>query len=106
MPRIRQAKLPPGVIEVCKDYIGRTVTISDRSWQHILDGHPEMDGLHLAVKTAIERADHREPGNTPGIEKLYGAKLGPAAWLVVVVAYDPQGRGKIVTAYPQAKDPK
>jgi hypothetical protein len=105
MPRLRKPDLPPGVMDICTDYLGRAVMLEEARWNHILEGHPEMDGLHLAVKTAVERADHRAEGNGPGIEKLYGAKLGPAAWLVVVVAYGPQGRGNILTAYPQAKDP-
>jgi hypothetical protein len=105
MARLRKPPLPAGVIDRCQDYMGRTVLLEEARWQHILNGHPEMDGLQLAVKTAVERADHRAEGNGPGIEKLYGAELGPAAWLVVVVAYGPQGWGKILTAYPQAKDP-
>lgn len=105
MPRLRRRRLPDGVLEICKDYAGRTVLITETNWKHVLAGHPEMDGLQLAVKTALERADHKAAGNRPGSEKISGANLGPSRWLVVVVAYDAQGLGRVLTAYPSKKDP-
>ncbi len=62
-----------------------------------------MDGLDLALKAAVEGADQRHTGR--GAERLFGKNLGPAKWLVAVVAYDESGKGTILTAYPQAKDP-
>ena len=92
---------------VIKDRRGRKVTLSERRWDHIVRRHPALDGFDLAVKTAIEVADTRRDGNGPGIEKLFAHNLGPAKWLVVVVAYDlAAGTGDVLTAYPQSKDPQ
>jgi hypothetical protein len=64
-----------------------------------------MDGLDLMVKTAVETADIRRPGTLDHVERLFARNLGPAKWLVVVVAYG-ESQGKILTAYPQTKDPQ
>lgn len=64
-----------------------------------------MEGYELAVMRAVETADKRTEGHFEGSEKLYARNLGPARWLVVVVAY--AGRtGRVRTAYPQTKEPK
>lgn len=76
-----------------KDRWGRSVWLTEERWAHIVDGHPAMDGLDLAVKSAVEGADNRCDGKRKGVERLYGRNLGPAKWLVVVVAYGPDGPG-------------
>jgi hypothetical protein len=65
-----------------------------------------MAGLDLAVQRAVENASTSREGNRAGVVRYFGRNLGPAKWLIVVVAYDSKGRGNILTAYPQAKDPE
>jgi hypothetical protein len=96
---------PPGVLEMCRDRRGRQIALTESRWDHIIRGHRALEQLEGAVKAAVETADIRRPGNGEGIEVLYGRNLGPAAWLAVVVAFDGL-RGTILTAYPQAKEPK
>ncbi len=75
-------------------------------WDHIVKGHPAMEGLEMAVKRTLENADEIGRGNGPNIAIIYGRNLGPARWLAVVVAYEEHNAGFILTAYPQNKDPK
>lgn len=89
MPLIKRPTLPPGIRAIMLDRWKRTVVLSDERWKHIVDGHPAMDGLELALKCAVESADQRHTAR--GAEKLFGKNLGPAKWLVVVVAYDESG---------------
>jgi hypothetical protein len=105
MVRLEKPELPPGVMQVVRDYAGRLVTLTQERWDHIVKGHPAMDGLEMAVKCALENADVVGEGNAPGSEVIYGRNLGPARFLAVVVAYE-QTNGFILTAYPQNKEPK
>lgn len=96
---------PPGVKATATDRLGRKVDLTEEGWGHILQGHPEMEDLEMAVTTAIATACDRIDGNKPGRDCLYAQNLGPARWLVVVVAYDTKGRGRVITAYPSNKGP-
>lgn len=93
-----------GVDETIRDYRGREVRLTEERWRHIVAGHPEMDGLELAVKRVVESPDKRHDGKRPSTEVLYRRNLGPAKWLAVVVAYG-EDRGEVLTAYPRTKDP-
>jgi hypothetical protein len=73
--------------------------------RHIARRHPELDGCELAVTTAVENASFRCRTQDPSREVLYAPGLGPAAWLVVVVAYGEAG-GHVVTAYGNKRGPK
>lgn len=103
VPRLRPPDPPEGIRAIMTDRWGRTVVLTEDRWQHIIEGHRAMDGLDLALKSAVEGADQRHIAR--GAEKLFGKNLGPAKWLVAVVAYDESGRGTILTAYPQRRDP-
>jgi hypothetical protein len=105
MVRLRSKPPPPGVLWIAKDRLGRSITLTEERWLHIVEGHPAMDGFGLAVKGALEKADETGTGNMPNSEVIYGRELGPARWLAVVVACDGDA-GFILTAYPQAKDPR
>lgn len=79
--------------------------LSANRWQHILDGHPEMEGLELAVMRVVDNADMDGAGNFPGTRKLAKRDVGPARWLVAIVQYDgPQGQ--VITAYPCSDEPR
>lgn len=104
--RLRPPELPPGVRAVMRDFCGRQVVLTETTWDHILEGHIALDGHEEALKTAVERADVVHRGKGAGVECLCGKALGPARWLVVVVAYGPDGTGRIKTAYPKNRDPQ
>jgi hypothetical protein len=93
------------VLWIVKDRLGRSITLTEERWRHIVQGHVALDGHHLAIKAALEKADEIGRGNSPGSELIYGRDLGPARWLAVVVACE-RKTGFIVTAYPQNKDPR
>lgn len=99
---------PPKLVASTKDPLGRTVVLTEYTWwSHILDpkGHPELEGLEMAVMRVVEDADHTCDGNFPGAKAFYKRNLGPARYLAVVVAYDGQ-IGRVITAYPCSKEPK
>lgn len=87
-----------------RDSAGRTVVLTEERWEHILDGHPIVDGHDLALETTVERCDVVCDGSR-GAVRIYGRNLGPSRWFVVVVAYASDGTGKVLTAYPSKKDP-
>jgi hypothetical protein len=80
-------QLPPGVLEATRDRKGRWVTLSESAMRHIEKGHREMRGAELMILTAVEEAWIRTKAAKADREMLYARNLGPAAWLVVVVAY-------------------
>lgn len=96
------------VLASTRDTLGRHVVLTeDRWWGHIVapDGHPELEGLELAVMRAIETADRSRAGKRPGRQEFYARDLGPARWLVVIVDYSATPAW-VVTAHPMSKDPK
>lgn len=98
-------KRTPTILAQAQDGLGRTVVLTDVRWAHIVEGHEALDGYELALMRAVETADRSRDGNFSGATVLYARGLGPARWLAVVVAYK-DGRGEIITAYPQTKEPK
>ena len=106
MVRLRRPDLPPGIRAVLKDRHGRTVVLSEKGWAHIRTSHREMDAWEEALKSAVESADIFEQGKRPGVELLWARNLGPARWLVVVVAYDEHKPGRILTAYASTRPPR
>lgn len=93
------------IIASTTDGLGRTIVLTAERWEHIVDGHPELDGLELAVMRAVETADITVDGNKPGTMKHCAKDLGPARYLSVVVAYE-GNMGMVRTAYPQSKEPR
>lgn len=90
------------VVASTTDELGRTIVLTEERWEHILEGHPEMAGLELAVMRVVESADKECTGNFPGSRKFYKQGLGPARWLAAVVAYEGMV-GKVITAHPFSK---
>lgn len=93
------------IIDQGKDRFGRTVVLLRRHWRHVAFRHPVLADQREVVIRAVETADIRRQGNTPGTEVLYGRGLGPSRWLAVVVAYT-GSRGAIITAYPHRAEPR
>jgi hypothetical protein len=102
---IKRDELPSGVVEATRDRWHRIVLLHAVTMEHVARRHPELDGCELAVTTAVENAEFRCRTQDPSREVLYAPGLGPAAWLVVVVAYDEAG-GHVVTAYGNKRGPK
>lgn len=93
---------PSPVIAEAQDTRLRRVVLRQKARDHIVRQHRQLDGHEMAIMRAVETADIRCAGNYEGAEELYAENLGPARWLVVVVAYS--GRfGSIVTAYPYSR---
>ena len=63
-----------------------------------------LDGLELAVMSAVEHAEVTRRGNVPGREVHYARDLGPSRWMAVGVAYA-GSTGTVVTAYPTRDEP-
>lgn len=102
---LQKKTLPPGIIEATRDAQGRVVLLAESAMVHVARRHPEMDGCELAILTAVETALARCRGKKTGREVLYAPNLGPAAWLVVVVAYDGL-MGRIITAFGSKRGPR
>jgi hypothetical protein len=83
---------------------GRTVALTDARWAHISAGHPELSALRTEVLRAVQEPteviDRR-----PGQRWYYLRGAGPSAWLKVVVAFDENGDGAVITAFPRRSKP-
>jgi hypothetical protein len=83
---------------------GRTVILTGARWAHIVAGHPELRSLRSDVLRAVN-----EPTEVihihPGQRWYYLAGAGPSAWLKVVVAFDENGNGAVITAFPRRSKP-
>jgi hypothetical protein len=56
------------------------VTLTLDRWEHILKKRlGKLDGLELAVMSAVENAEVTRRGNVPGREVHYARDLGPIA---------------------------
>jgi len=98
-----QPKKTQVVLASTHDSVGRAVVLTqDRWWDHIVYGHPEMEGLEFAVMRAVESADTSCPGRRPGRMELYARGLGPARWMAVIVDYS-DSPAWVVTAHPVKK---
>lgn len=83
----------------------RTVWLTQERWEHIIDGHPEVERHLPALKKCVEKAENRTKGRYPGVEKLWARNVGPSKWFSVVVRYE--GRtGTIRTALAASKGPR
>jgi len=88
------------------DRDGRTVTLTEADWAHILDEHREMVGRDPDIHRTVERPNFvtRDATHAHGENSYLRVAPGPL-YLKVVVRYrpvPPQGTwaGRIITAYP------
>lgn len=105
MARLKR-KPDDDIVASTRDATGRTVYLREKWWAHILRQRAkDLEGREGALMRALERADVRWDGNSPGREVVCTEGLGPARWLAVVVEYDGPV-GHVITAYPLSKLPK
>jgi hypothetical protein len=94
-----------GSIATVLDPDGRSVALTEERWAHIIDGHPELRRFRESVLEAVQAPSRRLPGRSLGEEWFYKAGAGPSRWLKVVVRYDANDRGRIVTAFARRSMP-
>jgi hypothetical protein len=83
---------------------GRRVKLTDTRWAHITAGHPELAELRAEVLRAVREQTETIEGRT-GQRWYYLEGAGPSAWLKVVVAFDDNGNGSVITAFPRRGKP-
>jgi hypothetical protein len=91
--------------EIIRDREDREVLLSPERWQHIVSGHPEIEAYEQEIQRAVESPTAVLPGREPDEEWLYLEKAGPSRWLKVVVVFDSDGNGRIITAFARRRKP-
>lgn len=87
------------------DPLGRTVNLTADRWEHIIDGHPEMGSLRGEVLRAIREPSELLRAPRVGEDWYYLQGAGPSQWLKVVVAFDENNDGSVLTAFPRRRKP-
>jgi hypothetical protein len=90
---------------IVEDPRGRTIILAPERWAHIVEGHPELRPYRNDVIDAVAKPDALLPGRIEGEEWFYARDAGPSRWLKVVVVFDPEGAGRIITAFPRRRKP-
>jgi hypothetical protein len=88
-----------------RDREGREILLSPERWQHIVSGHPEIEVYEQEVGRAVESPTAVLPGREPDEEWLYLEGAGPSRWLKVVVVFDSEDRGRIITSFARRRKP-
>jgi hypothetical protein len=88
-----------------RDPRGRRVSLEVERWKHIISGHPELRGTQADIVRAVESPSEVLAGRAPDEEWFYLAGAGPSRWLKVVVVFDRQGSGRIITAFGRRRKP-
>ncbi len=92
-------------MDVAIDPLGRTVQLTEERWGHIIEGHPYMAPFRADLMRAIEEPTHRIEQPRPDQDWFYLQDAGPSRWLKVVVAFDEDSVGSILTAFPRRNKP-
>jgi hypothetical protein len=95
---------PLPVLATVIDPDGRTVVLTQHTWDHIISRHPELRPFRGAILAAVRASTLRRGGRMPGEEWFYPRVLGPSRWLKVVVTYR-AGLGPIRTAFARRAFP-
>lgn len=88
-----------------RDRQGRDVLLSPERWRHIISAHPEIEIYAKEIRRAVESPTTVLAGREPDEEWLYLEGAGPSRWLKVVVAFDGEGRGRIITSFARRRKP-
>jgi hypothetical protein len=88
-----------------RDRQGRDVLLSPERWQHIISAHPEIEIYAKEIRRAVESPTTVLAGREPDEEWLYLEEAGPSRWLKVVVVFDSEGRGRIITSFARRRKP-
>jgi hypothetical protein len=94
---------------IITDVFGRTVIGPFAAWDHVLEGHPEMDGREELVKEAIIRPVSVHATRDPA-RRLFRGKTITSGFFSgssprAVVEYDRSDIGYLRTAYLDNLDP-
>jgi hypothetical protein len=92
-------------IQRIQDREGREVLLSPERWRHVVSGHPEIEIYEQEVRRAVESPTAVLPGREAAEEWLYLEGVGPSRWLKVVVVFDNEDRGRIITAFARRRKP-
>jgi hypothetical protein len=104
-PGVAGPKPPEDLMAAMIDSWGRVVWLTEERWQHIVDGHREVEKHLDVLKQCVQSPEKRSRGRYPGAEKLWVQNVGPSKWFCVVVRYE--GRtGTIKTALPVKRGPR
>ena len=88
-----------------QDREGREVLLSPERWRHIVSGHPEIEVYEAEVRRAVESPTAVLPGREAAEEWLYLEGVGPSRWLKVVIVFDNEDSGRIITAFARRRKP-
>jgi hypothetical protein len=88
-----------------QDRQGREVLLGDERWRHIVGAHPEIEVYEEEVCRTVESPTATLAGRGPDEEWLYLEGAGPSRWLKVVVVFDSEGSGRIITAFARRRKP-
>lgn len=88
----------------CSDVLGRRIQLDNAYWiAHVLTQRPWMDGWHINVEACLTQPDSimwdKSHANRECFYKL-GTPLQTNKHLKVVVEFDTEEIGKVITAYP------
>jgi len=91
--------------QTINDRHGREVFLSAERWGHIVSAHPEISLYEKEIRRAVETPSAVLSGREPDEEWLYLEGAGPSRWLKVVVVFDREGRGSIITSFARRRKP-
>jgi hypothetical protein len=94
-----------GNARLIRDPQGRDVLLDVERWEHIVDGHPELGHLREEILRAVESPTEVVAGRMSDEAWFYLEGAGPSRWLKVVVVFDRQGSGRIITAFGRRRKP-
>ena len=91
--------------ETVRDRQGREVQLNPERWQHVVGAHPEIAIYKREVYRAVESPTCVVAAREPDEEWLYLEGAGPSRWLKVVVVFDREDRGRIITSFARRRKP-
>jgi hypothetical protein len=83
---------------------GRPVELTWDAWDHLRKRHPVLADSLTEIVLTIEYPTYREPDVKPGRERLF-RHGGPDGWIRVVLEFCGEF-DRVITAFPQAIDPR
>ncbi len=91
--------------ETIRDRRGRMVLLNAERWQHIASAHPEIETYKSEIRRTVESPTSVVAGREPDEEWLYLEGAGPSRWLKVVVVFDSEDQGRIITSFARRRKP-
>jgi hypothetical protein len=91
--------------EEIRDRQGRQVLLRTERWTHIVSAHPEIEVYRGEIRRAVESPTSVVAGREPDEEWFYLEGAGPSRWLKVVIVFDSEDRGRIITSFARRRKP-